>query len=469
MLKIKQNDKKFWDGVFSLDKWPEFIFAHAKIIDRRLIKRLGKIAKALARCPNDSIPKALTVWSQIKATYNFLGNEKVNYKRILEPVAKSTAQLCLNQDVVLNVQDTSSISFPNALETTGLGPIYGENTRGLMFHTSLAVSETGVPMGLFGIQIWARKYEEFGKKKDRKKKDIDEKESRKWLVGINSARDAMRYISPIKKVRVIHVGDREEDIFEVLSEILSSGEGCVIRSAYNRQVFTKKGEGVKAHGYVHSQKPIGEFCVEVPRKEDKDERIASLTLRSCSVYLDCEKKKKINLVEVLEENPPADVEEPLKWYLWTTEAVDNDGAIIRVIKIYKLRWLIEEYHNILKSGCRVEKLQLKTAEQIMNAVSIYATVAIRILQLKKLAQTEPETPCTKVVTTDEWEALYSFWNKKRPDATTPLPTISQTMMWIGRLGGHIGRKSDGLPGNRTLWRGMGRLADMSDLYKVLRI
>jgi len=468
MLKKNKKSEKNLNNLLPLDKWSEFVFAHAKFIDGRLNTRLKKVAKALAKSPGDSIPNALDFWSQTKAAYNFLGNKKVCCEKILESVGMSTAQLCVNLDTVLNIQDTSSLSFSNAEKTSGLGPIYGKDTKGLHFHTSLAVSENGVPIGLFGIKIWARKYEEFGKKYYCKKKPIEEKESYKWIDGINAARESIKYISPIKKVKIIHVGDREDDIFEVLSDIISSGDGCVIRSSCNRWVFDEKRVSVKAYEHVHRQNPIGRFLVEVPRKENEKERTASLALRSCRLYLDDELKMKINLVEVLEEIPPTDVQAPLKWYLWTTENVDSSDAIIRVVNFYKHRWLIEEYHKTLKSGCRIEALQLKSAEQIKNAVAIYAAVAVRILQLAKLSRKEPDAPCTQILMQDEWQALYTIINKKPPNAATPVPTIREAHLWIGRLGGHIGRKSDGLPGIKTTWLGLNELSIITNVYRILR-
>ena len=106
-----------------------------------------------------------------------------------------------------------------------------------------------------------------------------------------------------------------------------------------------------------------------------------------------------------------------------------------------------------KQGCRVEQLQLETRQRLEKALVLYAGVAVRLLRLRDLARREPTAPCTEVLQTDAWHALYAHVNGEAPTTATPVPTIEQAVKWIGRLGGHLGRKRDGMPGVRTLWRG----------------
>jgi len=144
----------------------------------------------------------------------------------------------------------------------------------------------------------------------------------------------------------------------------------------------------------------------------------------------------------------------LNWLLWTTEPVGTVPEALRVVAFYKARWKIEEYHLILKSGCRVEDLRLDTAERIEKAVALYAPVAVRIVTLRDLARAQPEAPCAKALSETEWRVLWTAVHRACPPPATPTPTIAQAVRWIGRLGGHLGRKGDGPPGVRVLWRGL---------------
>ena len=203
--------------------------------------------------------------------------------------------------------------------------------------------------------------------------------------------------------------------------------------------------------------------LEVPAKQGVKKRRARLELRtvkltitSCSQYPG---RQPItwSLVEARESTPPEGVE-ALRWLLWTTEPAATPAEIIEILRCYKLRWTIEDFHLTLKSGCQIEELRLETAERLTKAICLYSAVALRILALRNLARQQPNAPCDILLERDQWHALYSHFHGKRPTATTKTPTIQEVVRWIGRLGGHLNRKRDGMPGVRTLWRGWRDLA-----------
>jgi len=167
---------------------------------------------------------------------------------------------------------------------------------------------------------------------------------------------------------------------------------------------------------------------------------------------------RLAMVEVREVGTPSQGEEAIDWLLWTTEPARTKKQILAVVRAYALRWRIEDFHLVWKQGCRVEQLQLETRHRLEKALVLYAGVAVRIVQLRDLARREPTAPCTEVLTADEWQALYAHIQGETPTATTPVPTIAEATQWIGRLGGHLGRRRDGMPGVRTLWRGWRDLA-----------
>ena len=143
----------------------------------------------------------------------------------------------------------------------------------------------------------------------------------------------------------------------------------------------------------------------------------------------------------------------MHWLLWTLEPAATAEEALEVVRKYTCRWPIEEVHLVIKSGCRVESLQLETWDGLEKAVRVNAAVAARIVLLRDLARETPEAPALEVLEADEVEVLVNHFGKGKAIASTDL-TIRQAVLWIGRLGGHLNRKGDGMPGVRTLWRGL---------------
>jgi hypothetical protein len=161
--------------------------------------------------------------------------------------------------------------------------------------------------------------------------------------------------------------------------------------------------------------------------------------------------------------------EALHWRLWTKETVATVEDCQTVLLYYRFRWRIEEFHLTLKSGCQVEKLELETATRLIKAATLYSAVAIRIVAIRDLVRVTPDAPCTVILTEDEWQSLYVRFSKKKLSAATPPPTLEQAVKWIGRLGGHMGRKRDGMPGVRTLWRGLRDLSLLATGFHAGRL
>jgi hypothetical protein len=264
---------------------------------------------------------------------------------------------------------------------------------------------------------------------------------------------------------VIHVGDREEDIHEVFQEIVDTAEGAVIRCRHNR---TTDDPLKRVYDVVRASALLGTHSLEVPRKENQPRRSARVEVRASRVTLTPDPAHypnrnplRLTLVEVWEPHPPPG-SEALHWRLWTTEEVHTFEEALAIVAIYKCRWRIEDVHLAMKSGCRIEAAQFETAERLSKLVTLCTPIAVRIVALRDGARLHPDMACTEVLSAMEWRALWTYIHKRPAAKKQPPPTLRQVILWIGRLGGHLGRKGDGLPGIRTLWRGF------RDLERITR-
>jgi hypothetical protein len=441
--------------------WASRIASHAELADERLNTRLGLILTTLAAKPLDSIPQANSSCSQAQAMYRFFANQRVGFDDLMQPIADGTLDLCQDVKTLLAVQDSSSLNFSSLKTTKGLGPINNQSlARGLRMHTTLAVRDDGVSLGLLGQSFWSRPAQKRTGKKIRHL-PIQDKESRKWLDGIEAAEAGWEALPAEHRPRLVHVMDREGDIHEVLQRISDSPHYGVIRCARDRSVA---GALDYAFATVEAAPLLGVVRLDVPRAAYQPlpnvrQRQACLSIRTVTLTITPSRKKHPNrrpvvwtLLDVRENDPPAGVE-PLHWRLWTNLSAGSLDDIQEILRFYGFRWRIEDFHLILKSGCQIEKLELETADRLGKAALLYAAVAVRILALRDLARVQPDAPCTLLVAHDEWQALWVRFAKTPLTAHTQPPTIQQAVRWIGRLGGHLGRKRDGLPGVRTLWRG----------------
>jgi hypothetical protein len=452
--------------------WAAQIASHAHLPDARLNARLAHVLATFAAKPLDSIPQAAGGWPQAKPIYRFLENQRVTQAGLLQPIADATAQACVTQAVIYVVQDSTSVNYSTLTYTTGLGTLNDSLTaRGIHLHSAIALRADGTPLGLLDLHWWIRP-PKLRTAKKRKRRRLEQKESYKWLRSIRACQAALeRNMAAPDQLRLIHVMDREGDIHEVLATIAASADGAVIRCVQNRNVADPHAH---AHQAVRAAPLLGVANVEVPRHPNQAPRQATVEVRALRVTITPSTKKHPDrqpttwtLVEVWEAQA-ADGVEPLHWLLWTTETVLTLADALEIIRIYKLRWRIEEFHLVLKSGCKVEKLELETVERLAKAITLYAAVAVRIVAVRDLARREPEAPCTTVLTDEEWRVLWSHIHKRPCPIGTQALTIRQAVLWLGRLGGHLGRKSDGLPGVRTLWRGLRDLPILVAGYRAGR-
>lgn len=442
-----------------MGSWAADELRHADLGDARLNKRLIKIVENIVANPEASVPQASGTWAETKATYRFWDLKQVTPEAIRRAHTASTAERVKACSTVLVVQDTTNLDFTSHPATKGLGYLDDVHLRGLKVHSALAVSGLGVPLGLVHQQVWIRDPEDLGKRPHRRKRELEEKESHRWLTALQATQEALP-----DGARIITVADQEGDIYDLMAAPRRAGHELLIRGCRDRRVG---GDVPYMWDAMHSKPVQGRYTLSLQANQDRDAREALLTVRYGSVEIQPPHHHKrrarlqpitLNAILVEEEKPPEGIK-PLRWLLLTTLAVDSLDAAKQVILWYSFRWLIERYHYVLKSGCHVEKLQLERADRIQRALATYCIVAWRLLWLAYEARRHPDVPCNQVLSKEEWLCLFRATHPSTALPEKP-PSLREAVRWIAQLGGFLGRKPDGEPGVKTIWRGLRRLADI---------
>jgi len=462
--------------------WASKEFGEINLGDQRLKDRLIKLSDKLASSPESPINQACGDWANTKAAYRFFQNENVNEKEILHCHVDNTIERMKEFKTILAIQDTSYLNFTDHKKTTGLGMISKHlnkssklnTSTGLAMHTSFAVSLEGLPLGILDQTIYARKSLPEGKKNTRFT-PIEEKESIRWLNSLKQTNEA----AVISQVQLVTVCDREGDFYELFEYGNRLRAPLLVRAATDRNINKygayDMGKFEKLWSTIQALPSSGIIEVEIPARDQKPARRAQLETRFGSITMNpprqhirkrTEVLPDIHLyaVNVIEKNPAAG-EEALEWMLLTDLQITSFEEAKEKVAWYCLRWRIEVFHKILKSGLRVEQCRLQTADRLVRYLTIMSVIAWRIYWLTLIARTSSDLPCTAFVCDEEWKVLYSKIKKTKSFPKKP-PRIGEVVKWIANLGGFLGRKGDGEPGVMTLWRGWKRLCDLSDGWNL---
>jgi hypothetical protein len=314
-------------------------------------------------------------------------------------------------------------------------------------------------------QVWRRDPTQVGKKQQRHKKPIEDKESQRWLTALDVTQNLIA-----EEIVVVTVADREADIYELFVLPRRPNSEFLIRAHHNR---TAKGsadqpELERLQLLIRQTSPCGQLALELRRHPEREARTATLTLRSTTVELQPPATHRereslgpvsLQVIQAVEDKPPPGAE-PVCWLLLTTLPVTSFEHVVQCLRWYSYRWLIERYHYVLKSGCRIEQLQLETAERIHRALATYTIVPWRLLWITYLARYHADAPADKVLETHQWQALYCTIHHTVLPPPSP-PSVHSCVRWIAQLGGFLARRRDGEPGVKTIWQGLRRLHDIA--------
>jgi hypothetical protein len=457
--------------VTSDNQWASEEFAQVELKDGRLNWRCQELASTLAQQPDMPINQACEDWADTKAAYRFFDNKKVTPERILAPHQCRTVSRMSQHPLVLAVQDTTFFNYTHHPHTKELGMIGNKKQKqqGFGMHSTLAVTPTGMPLGLLTQAFFTRPGDEPSHQpNDLHKLPIEEKESYRWLEAFEQT------IALIPDgVDVVSVCDREADIYEMFTLAQEKEAHLLVRASADRALVDK--EARRLWPKVERQAIVGHLTVHITPNQKRAARTARVSLRFTQVQLKPPwrpKQKKLpivilNAILVREDNPPAGVAEPIEWLLLTNTPVVTFEDALQVVQWYCTRWQIEVYHKVIKSGCKVEDCRLKTAGRLQNYIALMNVVAWRLMWLTYINRAEPDLPCTAILTTSEWESLYMRIHKTT-QLPQSVPTVRQAVRWIAQLGGFLGRKGDGEPGVVVIWRGWQRLQDIAATWYLVK-
>lgn len=477
----------------SRPSWAAEEFSELRLGDRRLDARLIRLCDRFSDSPESPINQACPDWKETKAAYRFFQNESVDVGAIMAAHRYKTAGRAEKQDTVLALQDTSYFVYTSHPKTEGLGKMSlkkGRNvariySHGLVMHTCLAVTTEGLPLGLLDQKIFARQLRSEQKRRSTEARHVqdvlpvEEKESYRWLEALTASTEA------VGRTQVVTVCDREADMYDFFKLSDQLGAFVLVRASQNRTVNRKsryaEKDVVKLWDHMCQQPIAGSYQIEIPQHsktkhcEARVARTAVVAVKFGNFTMNPprnnpkhgdEKLPDIEMHAVhVRESCPAEGEDPVEWMLLTNLPVASFDEACEKVRWYTLRWRIEMYFKVLKSGFRVEACRLASAERLTRYLTIMSVVAWRLFMITLIARTDPAMPCTKFLATQEWRVLYLKAKKNRDPPITP-PTIGEAVSWIAELGGYLARKGDGPPGTMTLWRGWKRLADLTEGWNL---
>jgi hypothetical protein len=460
--------------------WSHQEFAGAPLGDKRRTQRLMDSAGALARQPGRAFSGVVEGdRAAMKGYYRLIDtadDSAVTMAAILQPHRERTVRRMKARETVLCIQDGSDLNYSGLAQCEGLGNIgtnqTGAQSRGLHLHSTLAVTTEGLPLGVLRAEATAP-----GSKPDVRPGTaipIEEKKTFSWIKGL---RDCQEVAGQLPDTRVISVMDREADFFELFDEQRRTpGVDLLVRARHNRGLI----DGMKLFDAVSATAVRERFRIQVPRRSARPkksrhkarparrQRMAEVSLRYHRVelqpppYLRDREPVTLWIIQIVEPQPPAEVE-PLQWYLLTTVDIGSSQQARECLAWYCLRWRIEDWHRVLKSGCRIEDLSHHSAERLRRAIAINLVIAWRIMLMTLLGREQPDLPPDLLFSDLELDVLGAVAKKKR---LRPPANLGDAVRLVARLGGYLDRKNDPPPGHQLMWQGYTKLQMLCEGYAL---
>ena len=460
------------------EDWAANEFGGAPLGDKRLSARLVKSAALLAEYPGRKINASPAADSTaINAFYRMIempAESEVTVPNILAAHRERTICRMRAQTTVLAIQDGTDLAFSTRPGTDGLQVIgknqTGKSSLGLHMHATLAVSDTGLPLGVLKLGF------------DRQERLSDEAKTRRrterWLEGLADIADASREVA--RRVRVISVSGREADMFEMFDrQRAHSRVELLVRARHDRVLGTGRAKlfetmrGGKADGLIDIEiEGLTERMKSSRRKARpaRQKRLAACEIRyrrltlPATAAVPAARPAGVFGVHVREIAPPGG-EEPVEWHLLTTVAVSTAREAADIVGYYLQRWRVEDFFRVLKSGCRTEFLLFRTAERLQRAIAINAVIAWRIMVMTLMGRQVPDCEPQLMFTDGEIGFLADY--ATRFDLAPP-GRLGDAVRLVAHLGGYRDRKHDPEPGHQIMWHGQTRLSSAALGHEIGR-
>lgn len=424
-------------------------------------RRLVKMADQLAAQPSGSLPQRFQNPAALKSCYRLMSRPEVTHASVLTSHQTEVfRQVCEHDGPLLAICDITELDFTTRTSLKSLGPIGNGSKRGYLCHNVLIVDPR--QRGVIGLaeQILHFRTPSKGEKRGEKRERAT-RESRLWSAGAEALANTPK---------LVVVADRGADIFEFLSNEMRSSRNFLVRSGYVRNILPgHKGlpEVEKIHPYMRSLKSQATMPLELHGSPARAARRTTLQLSWAPVRLTPPPKRRgehnsqllaVWCVRVWEIDPPQG-EKPLEWFLFARQSVTNAATARQLVSWYSCRWVIEEYHKGLKTGCNIQALQFTAESRLEPMIALLSVVALSLLQLRDAARDAKlaKQPAAQVMPRATVRVL-SLWRhqEEKPDWT-----VQEFYYALARLGGHQNRKGDKPPGWIVLWRGWMCLQQMT--------
>lgn len=456
-----------------MTSWLDDELQACNFADVRLGKRFRIVLERFSQGLGETIPLACQDWAGTKAAYRFFSNRRVSEQEILAGHFQATrARFQVTEGWVLVLHDTTEFSFQRE-DSLAIGVTKSVNSGkdpagrlrmhtvcGLLMHSSLVLTPEGLPLGLAAVKFWTRKKfkgcNALKKKINLTRLPIEEKESVRWLENLKQATTLLN-----EPERCVHIGDRDSDIYELFCAARKAGTHFLVRTHADRLAE----DGTRTISQEMEKAPSkGLHRIKVRDQQGNcSQATLEIRYRRMRVLPPIGKQKHyppltLTVIYAQELETPKD-REPIDWKLLTDLPVGSRMDAIQKLVWYASRWKVETYHKILKSGCKVEESRLRTADRLVNLISVFCILSWRLFWMTMLNRSDSGMPAGHVFSDTERQLLDHLVPDRAVDRAIKR-SLSFYITKLARLGGYLARADDPPPGNKVMWRGLSRLTDI---------
>jgi hypothetical protein len=453
---------EFEEGIQPANKWAAEQWSEVDLGDVRLNRRAVQVGGAMAKHPSGSLPRQMQDAAALRAAYGLLNHNRITLEKLSEPHWNKTRREGEQHDVVLFVQDTTQVDYTHHATKKGLGPIGDGKGRGLLLHTTLAVTPGEAP------QVLGVAHQKAVLRRPPQRPRPKHTRSPEGLVWTDAVKSVGK---PPRGVRWVHVGDGKSDDFRFMHACRRRGKDFLVRGTHNRILEWNSKQVTprnrKIRDFMRGLSAKYQYVTTLPARPKRPARTVELALTWAKVTIPAPAQGPSELrglpsieawsLRIWEIDPPRE-EDAVEWFLLTSVPTKTVDEAMTRVRWYLLRWLTEDYHKCLKTGCSLEKRRLDEGDDIRRLLGFLGPIAAKLLQMRNLARAEPDAPAEEHVD----ELTLGMLNERLewpPDKEITLRTF-----WHGvaQLGGYLGRRGDGPPGWQTIWKGWRELQQLVD-------